>query len=564
MIEHLVLTPLIALAVTLPLGTALVTAAHGGAPGRRALLLAVPIGLCAWILVLEASRVVLGGTPWWPTAVLAVAGLAALVAVRGLPALRGHAGDAATFLALYGVVTAPIWAQAGRSVVLGFNRNNDSVFATVLAQLIADGRPAVPPAGVTGEYLWYPLGSMDLVAGVAGVLGTGAFETTMPVLAVVVASLLWCALAIVDRIGAPRSPWLPAGAAIVTLGALQVSYYAQGTLPSMTMLVPLLATLVLAWDAGREGRPAVGALAGLCAGATITVYGLSTLGWIAPFAALAVAVTVAERGVAAIRPIVVAGLAAAAAGVLAVPGVVRAWRFQGEVADDIEGGLVLGNLGAALDPLLALGVDRTLAPVLTLPAFAIAGLLFVAGLAWALSRGRHLATLLLAACGFTAIYATLAGPYYVAKALSPASVVVVSLAVVGASQLWRAGVGRRSWRGAVAVACVVWAAGAGWTAAHYLRESARTPAWLADLEDMRGEIGARGPAVVVTPRAQTWIAWALRGAEFRVTALEGAGAEATPELLQGARTVVVEEGGTAPGEPWRLAETIGGAQIYVR
>jgi hypothetical protein len=316
----------------------------------------------------------------------------------------------------------------------------------------------------------------------------------------------------------------------------------------------------------HEKRPLAGALAGFCAGAAVTVYGLSTLGWIAAFAAVLVAYELSQNGLPAVRPLLLTGAAAVIGGIPAFPGAVRAWRFQLEVADTVKGGLVLGNLGQALDPLLAVGVDRSLLPVLTLPAFGVAGGLMLAGVGWTMSRGRVLGLMLLFACAFTVIYATLAGPYYVAKALVPASIVLAALAGVGATRLWPALRDHRRLGIGLLVLLAVWGAGAVYTAGYYLDTTAKSPAWLDQLGAQREAIAARGPALIVSPNYSTWTAWELRnpGLRLSLAASEGASTKPSPAVLARYATVIVEPGGTAPGAPFRRSRRIGDVEIYTR
>ena len=239
-------------------------------------------------------------------------------------------------------------------------------------------------------------------------------------------------------------------------------------------------------------------------------------------------------------------------------------RDRLESTDQVSGGLVLGNLGAALNPALAVGIDWTLLPVLTFPALAVAGLLTLAGIGWSLARGAQLAVMLLFACAFTTIYATLAGPYYVAKALSPASLVLVTLAVLGATRLAPAVRDRRPLALGFAACLALWAAGGVYTASHYLRTSAKTPAWLEAVGERREQTAARGPALIVSPTAQTWTAWALRNPELQISQLVGLGSTPPDSALARYQTVVVEPGSQPPGPPFRPAGRVGDVEFFTR
>jgi hypothetical protein len=272
----------------------------------------------------------------------------------------------------------------------------------------------------------------------------------------------------------------------------------------------------------------------------------------------------ADEGLSARRRVALLAVGIGVGAVFALPGIHRAWRFWGESKGEFGSGVVLGNLGGAFDPLIALGVQRDLLMPLTGPAFVIAAALFAVAFVRALSDGDRLVMVLLGACAFTTIYATRAGPYWVAKSLSPASIVVVALVVSGAAIVIRWASGQA--RGPILVASAlvaVWVAGAGYASARTLRDSVPTPANLRTAEALRRPLTGHQPVLVVSDVGQNWAAYSLRGLDLRISSLEGYRGLPPQSYLDGFRAVVVGSSARPP-EGWRPLARAGGLAAYVR
>ena len=531
-----------------------------------ALLLAVPAGLAAWVLVLDAARAAhLYGMPVWITLLLVLGGGAVAwgLGVR-LSHLRPLAWPAAGAVVAYAYLLAPIWAKAGYPAVLGYQHNNDSVHAVVVAQSVADGASGLPPASVTNAYPSYPIGSMDLVGAVSHLVGGTAFDAFMPVLVLMVAALVFPVSWLLGRLGLHGRAWQAGGALVVVLAILQMFYVAQGSSPSMTMMVLLFAAMFLVWQAREPGAGRLAVLAGVCAGAAVTVYGFATALWFLAFAGLALLLPLADEGLGALRRMALVAAGIGVGAMFALPGIYRAWHFWLESKGEFGSGVVLGNLGGSLDPLLTLGVDRSLLLPLTAPAFAIAAALFAVAFVRALSDGDRLVMVLLGACAFTTIYASRAGPYWVAKSMSPASLAVVALVVSAAAIVirWASAQAHRLRLIAVALGAV-WIAGAGYASARVLFDAAPTPANLRTAEALRRPLTEHQPVLVLSDMGQNWAAYSLRGLDVRISGLAGYRGLPPKPYLDGFRAIVVGSGARPPAG-WRPLARAGGLAAYVR
>lgn len=552
-----VLVCVVAVAVAVGLPAARILA---GESTQSSLLLAPMLGIAIWLIWLQGIRTLgIGSEPLWGTILLVIAGLAVGWWSRVAVPLRDLGPALGAWAAVYVWLLFPLWAKADRLTVLGFHRDHDSVFTAVMAQRLHDGESAFPPGSVTGTWTWYPLGAMELIGAGSRFIGTTAFEGYTPILAAVLAGLVlpvaWVAQRVAPRLTRPVA--LAIGAAAAT-GMLPAIYFAQGAAPSLMNLPFIVAFFGFTWWARKHRPLGLGLAAGLCAAAAMSIYGISTVLWTGGFAVLAMAVLLAEHGRAQLRQVVLYGAGVATGFVLAAPGIVRAIRFAVQAKDEFGSGTVLGNLGGALSPLYTLGVDRELTSLTTL-GYGAAAILVLIGVSVALSvRGSPLVLMLMAG-GFASLYATLGGPYWVAKTFVHQSVAITIAAGAGAVALWAAS-GHRALRGATILVAVAWAAGIVYTGGYYLRHAQPVPAAYTDLGRERIRLIANGPLLVITPYGQDWAAYFLRDADVKISTLEGLGVKPTPGQLEPFATLLVAEGVAVP-PGWRRTGEVAGYAV---
>jgi hypothetical protein len=486
--------------------------------------LASAAAICGLSLLVGGAIMRVCGGGRWSWAAPAV-GLATLLTLAGLGArLPGRGVAVVVLLALAGAASVAVVLRRGAQrppadgfVVAGFA----ALAATV--PFLVNGRMGVLGAGLVNDDMashlvmadWvergsgpepgliedgYPLGPHSLVAGLAelGVTHTAAFAGLTIALAVL---LGWVALAALRGL---RPGLRLIVAPLCALPYLTASYLAQGAFKE-----PLLALLLVAFaimlddllDRSQDGRSpgprvlgsrlAPGVAIGLTVAGGVYAYSFPALFW---FAGTALAWGVirllwsGEGFVAGLRAglapaAVIGGAAVAVAGLLNLPELGRIASFAGFKAFD-PGTDGLGNLSHPLSPLEALGIwptgdFRVSAGDAELPvvAFALAGLLALAAVAWGaarLWRARSGAGLLAAFLTAGLIYAGSAltvTAYASGKALAVAATPAMIIALRGLlardrlradEQLdteTRGSLGTGRWRGAVTVVFALAAVG---------------------------------------------------------------------------------------------------------
>jgi hypothetical protein len=448
--------------------------------GLRLGVLLVPAGFLAGIAFMSAAlEVGLGGR-----LTVALCGLAALAGPVAWALLARRRGEApwprpsrgalwagACGLAAYGLTLAPL-AGSGRSGVLGYVLNNDSVVHLILVESIAENG-AQPVASGDSTYgavtsdleSGYPLGTYAWPVFGRVVSGVEPFHLWAPLVAVAVAMLALVAFALVRAVGAsPRFAGI--AAAVIGAGYLPFSYAVQGSAKEILMPVTILGTVALAAQAfertitWRALLPAAFATA-----AAVANLGYAALAWLGPAALVAlVLLAVRARRQRSARELRSVAVFAAAAVPFALPSALASVSFFEEGSLGLESPNELGNLFATLPLRETLGIwlasDYRLttpeAETLTLVGAVLAAAVAVAG-AIHLVRLRSLAPLLAL---FTAVVgAALVYPqvsiYFESKTLvvvAPAIGVVIAAGVLWLQRLPRQGPALAAAAGALLVA----------------------------------------------------------------------------------------------------------------
>lgn len=309
-------------------------ALEAGLSGSTAVALCVGLALAGPLAWAVLNRERLGGLlprPAWPPPAWAFAALAGLAA--------------------YAVALAPV-AGSGRSAVLGYVLNNDSIFHISLVELLSQHGAQPVDVGAdsfhttsTAFSSGYPLGSYAWPLVGHALSGVPAFHLWSPLIAVTVGMIALVAFDLLRDVGAgPRLA--AAGGAGAAVGSLTMAYVAQGGAKEVLMPLAVLGAVALAARPFEErvtGRALLPA--GLATGAAVANLGYSAAAWLGP-AALAMLVWLVVRAVRSnswceIRSLALYGAVALP---IALPGAISSLDFFRNARLEFEDPAEVGNL----------------------------------------------------------------------------------------------------------------------------------------------------------------------------------------------------------------------------
>ena len=325
--------------------------------------LTVPAGYLAGVAIvgfaLEAGA---GGTASVALCVvLALAGPLVWLALN-----RGHVRDlrprlawppppwawaALAGLAAYAIALAPV-AGSGRSAVLGYVLNNDSIFHVSLVELLSQNGAQPVDTGADSFHTTssafgsgYPLGSYVWPLLGHALSGVPAFHLWSPLIAVTIGMIALVAFDLLRDVGAgPRLA--AAGGATAAVGSLTLAYVAQGGAKEVLMPLAVLGAVALA-ARPFENRVTGRALlpAGFATAAAVSNLGYSAAAWLGP-AALAMLAWLVVRAVRSntwreIRSLALYGVVALP---IALPGAISSLDFFRDARLEFEDPAEVGNL----------------------------------------------------------------------------------------------------------------------------------------------------------------------------------------------------------------------------
>ncbi len=521
-------------------------------------------------------------------AVLLAFGASALYLYRGRLAGGREALAAGAPVAVLALLAASVpFAAEGRFGILGTSFNPDMSQHLLAADRLAHG------AGSQLLAQGYPLGPHSVVVALNEALGTGIVQGFSGF--TVAVAVLACLTAL-GALGAFSPGRRLIGALLVGLPYMVASYFAQGAFKETTQALFILAFAIgllalrdpderAAWG----DSPLAAVPLALIAAGSVYVYSFPGLTWLGATAAIwagAVLIDLRAQGSsasraasAAARP---AGLALLAFVVLAAPEIGRMVDFASFETFD-PAGAGLGNLFGQISPFEALGIwpsgDFRLTPGAgAVPAIgyyvgvALALVLLLSGLRWALRRGEvAIPAALLAALGAYAAARIGGTPYTAAKAvamISPAAMLVIvrPLLDLKASEL-----GEQTLRGVLApLAGAAFIVGAAACTALALANAPVGPAaYTPKLTGLRPAIAASSAEVLAPARfledehGVPFLAWELRGG--RVCIGPDDGGMLGPAPPRGVRFVIAASArGGPPYGGLRLARRAGPYLLWER
>ena len=411
--------------------------------------LVAPLGFCAAIAIVGPGYALEQGSEL-ALVVVAVAAAAGLVAARRelWPRFRPGLGAAAG-LAVYALYIAPVVFH-GAATFLGYNFLNDTAIHLALVDYL-DGWGRRPPSFLpdsTFKYslagyvaVDYPLGSHELMAALRDALPIDAARLYQPFLAISAGLAASGLFALLRDVKAP--PPAAAGAAALAMSSqLLFSFNLQGGIKEVSFVTALVALAATGARVARGGAGAGGGLVlGMCALGGYATYGLASLAWLAPAAAIiGLALLVRRRW----KDVVLALAATLAVfAVLGGPTVLGSIDYYRYGQDVLESEGELGPLAGPLKKTQASGMwlnadyrfppqETTLNDLLTVFALVLAG----AGLVLCLARGLVGPLLFLVPPAVAwLVVSGRSSPYIDAKLLCVLSPAVLLFAAIGVAAL---------------------------------------------------------------------------------------------------------------------------------